>query len=89
MSSHSILYSYRTNNSSNEPRHIVDQNKNVFCVNDNKANNIKWNVGDTCIHDTFKVGKVIKVEGDIITVDFESVGVKKLLGNHFKLKKKD
>ena len=85
----SILYSYKTNNSFNEPRHIVDQNKNVFCVNDNKTNNIKWNVGDTCIHDTFKVGKVIKVEGDIITVDFESVGVKKLLGNHFKLKKKD
>ena len=35
------------------------------------------------------IGKVIKVEGDIITVDFESVGVKKLLGNQFKLKKKD
>ena len=50
----SILYSYKTNNSFNEPRHIVDQNKNVFCVNDNKPNNIKWNVGDTCIHDTFK-----------------------------------
>ena len=84
-----VIENFVTNNSFNEPRHIVDQNKNVFCVNDNKANNIKWNVGDTCIHDTFKVGKVIKVEGDIITVDFESVGVKKLLGNHFKLKKKD
>ncbi|MDD3841413.1 MAG: 3'-5' exonuclease [Bacilli bacterium] len=49
-----------------------------------KTNNIEdWAEGDTVIHKSFGVGKVIEVEGDgIITVLFETHGKKTLMGNH-------
>lgn len=54
----------------------------------NAGNNIKWQVGDTAIHKTFGAGKVLKVEGEVITVDFLDFGTKKLLGSHKALSKK-
>ena len=33
-------------------------------------------------------GKVIEVDGDIIIVDFENFGIKKMLGSHHMLHKK-
>ena len=48
----------------------------------------KWNVGDIAIHQVFGEGKVLKVEDDIIEVDFKDFGKKSLLGNHPKLSKK-
>ncbi len=62
---------------------------NANIIDLTKRNNIKWNVGDTAIHQVFGEGKVIKVEDDIIEVDFKDFGKKSLLGNHPKLSKKD
>ncbi len=51
---------------------------------------LTWKVGDTCVHKTFGLGKVIEVkEDDIIVVDFISFGVKTLLGRHPALSKGD
>lgn len=42
-----------------------------------------WHVGDQIRHKNFGLGTVIEVVGErIITVDFESEGRKKLMGNH-------
>jgi Superfamily I DNA and RNA helicases len=66
-----------------------EDNKNVNIIDLTKRNNIKWNVGDIAIHQVFGEGKVIKVEDDIIEVDFKDFGKKTLLGNHPKLSKKE
>ena len=55
----------------------------------NLKNNITWHVGDLAVHQTFGEGEVLKVEDDIITVNFKDFGVKKLLGTHPKLSKKE
>ncbi|MDD4104179.1 MAG: 3'-5' exonuclease, partial [Bacilli bacterium] len=49
-----------------------------------KTNNIDdWREGDIVIHKAFGKGKVVGLEGDgIITVLFESHGLKSLMGNH-------
>ena len=52
----------------------------------NKTNGLEesdWHVGDTVIHKTFGVGKVIELEGDgIIKVNFATHGIKSLMCNH-------
>lgn len=68
---------------STQPRRTTQKFEEV-----NAGNNIKWNVGDIAIHKTFGTGEVIKVEGDIITVNFLDFGTKKLLGAHKSLSKK-
>ena len=55
----------------------------------NIKNDIVWHVGDTAIHQSFGEGVVLTVEGDIITVNFKDFGVKKLLGSHPKLSRKE
>ena len=64
-------------------------NRNESVVSYDVGNNIKWNVGDTAIHEAFGEGKVLKIEGDILTVDFKNFGIKKMLGTHKKMKKKE
>ncbi len=85
----SVLYSYNLGNKTNNTRNVINQNNNVICVNQPNSNNIKWNLGDHCVHEVFGEGEVIDVNGDILTVNFTNVGVKKMLGTHYKLKKKD
>ncbi|HBP44093.1 MAG TPA: ATP-dependent DNA helicase PcrA [Clostridiales bacterium] len=81
------IYQFNMNN----PYEKVDKpkynNSNIISVT--KSNGIKWEVGDTCFHKVFKEGKVLKVEGDIIEVDFKDFGKKTLLGNHPMLSKKE
>jgi len=68
------------------PRHEQALNGNIIDLS--KHNDVKWNVGDIAIHQVFGEGKVLKVEDDIIEVDFKDFGKKSLLGNHPKLSKK-
>lgn len=53
----------------------------------NQSNNIVWAVGDKVLHDAFGNGIVKVVDGNLITVDFETFGLKTLLGSHIKLHK--
>ena len=53
----------------------------------NLGNGLNWKVGDTCKHSIFGVGKVTKVDGDIINVVFDDFGLKVLLGTHKALSK--
>ena len=88
------LYSFgeNTSNSNN------DEAKKYYYSNNNKVgnlgtlnlkNNIIWRVGDVAVHQNFGEGDVIKVEDDIITVNFKDFGIKKLMGSHPKLSKKE
>ncbi len=63
--------------------------RNESAVSYDVSNNIIWHVGDIAIHDAFGEGKVLKIEGDILTVDFKNFGIKKMLGTHKKMKKKE
>lgn len=65
-------------------RELIDKINNIV---QKKENNIIWNVGDIAYHTTFKRGKVIKIDGPYITIEFESEGVKKMIGNHHTLSK--
>ena len=48
----------------------------------------EWHVGDIVIHETLGRGVVIALEGDdIIKVDFETQGIKSILGTHPKVSK--
>ena len=52
------------------------------------SNGIAWKVGDICVHRRFGRGVIIKVDGGgIVTVDFDTEGVKELMGNHPSLSK--
>ena len=48
----------------------------------NDGNGISWHVGDVCNHKNFGRGVVKEVDGDKITVDFDTQGEKKLRGSH-------
>ena len=54
-----------------------------------KTNDVdQWLVGDICVHVRFGRGVVIKVDGGgIITVRFETEGIKSLMGTHPSLSK--
>lgn len=60
--------------------------QNVF---DTRVNNIVWQIGDIAIHEKFGEGKVIKIEGDVIEIDFEKEGKKCIIANHRMLSKKE
>lgn len=53
------------------------------------TNDYSRKAGDKLTHQVFGEGEVLKVEGDIIVVNFKSFGEKKMLGNHHMLKKKE
>ncbi len=72
----------------NKDRNVRD-NRNANIIDLEIKNNISWKVGDTAIHEAFGEGKVIAIEGDILTVDFKNFGIKKMLGTHKKMKKKE
>ena len=55
----------------------------------NEKNNIIWKVGDHCHHTNFGDGVIIEVNGDILDVNFENFGLKKMLGTHKFLSKKE
>lgn len=71
----------------NEDDNNSGYEQNIPIIN-NKKNGINWHVGDVAIHELFGEGDVIKVEDDIITVNFKDFGIKKLVGSHPKLSKK-
>ena len=50
-------------------------------------NDIKWNLNDRCYHETFKSGTVIDINDDVLTIEFDDYGRKKISGTHIKLKK--
>lgn len=72
---------YQVNKPKNEGR-----NANVVSFDLSKKD---WKVGDKCIHEAFGEGEITGVEGDIVVVNFKSFGVKKMLGSHPKMKKKE
>ena len=79
---------YKINFSSKEPSRKVSEGRNSTVISFNVNNETKWKVGDLLTHDAFGDGKVIEVDGDIIIVDFENFGIKKMLGSHHMLHKK-
>ncbi len=87
------LYSFgeNTSNSNNDEakKYYYSNNKVGNLGTLNLKNNIIWRVGDVAVHQNFGEGDVIKVEDDIITVNFKDFGIKKLMGSHPKLSKKE
>ena len=51
------------------------------------SNNIEWEVGDICNHESFGEGRVTRIDGSIIDVVFKSCGQKTLVATHPKLSK--
>ena len=90
------VYSFGNNNSSSSN---AEDSKKYYYQNTsnstgnlgtlNLKNDIVWHVGDTAVHQSFGEGEVLTVEGDIITVNFKDFGVKKLIGSHPKLSRKE
>lgn len=76
------LYGYGVDNTKS-----ADRSSNIIDLKPN--NNIKWSIGDSCLHQAFGEGVVKSVEGDIIEVEFKDFGRKTLLGTHPKLSKKE
>ncbi|MBR1581813.1 MAG: exodeoxyribonuclease V subunit gamma [Bacilli bacterium] len=84
-SSNERLYRYNPYSELDAKRAEVQKN----IVDLSKNNGIKWNVGDLCIHKVFGEGKVTEVVDEFIVVNFVSYGVKRLLGSHPTLSKKE
>ncbi len=80
----SPLYSINFGNKSNKK--INEEKPNVISY---EVNSIAWKIGDKLEHDVFGEGEVKAIEGNIIVVDFTDFGIKKMLGNHKMLKKKE
>lgn len=79
------IYQYNFNtNSSN----VSEKSLNNY-VDLSAKNGITWHVGDVAIHKVFGEGRVKEVEGDIISIDFIDFGLKKMLGSHPSLTKKE
>ena len=72
--------SFNLKNRSSQNSHIIDLSK---------SNNIVWNDGDDCHHEVFGDGKVIKVDGEYLLIDFVDFGVKTILARHPRLSKKE
>lgn len=73
-----------------------ENNNSTFDLNDHHVQDLKpktngineWHVGEIVLHKTLGRGVVIGVEGDdIISVNFDDHGIKKMLGNHPAIKK--
>ena len=91
------LYSFGENTSASNSN-TSEEKKYYYSNSNNKIgnlgtlnlkNNITWHVGDIAMHQNFGEGEVLNVEDDIITVNFKDFGVKKLMGSHPKLSKKE
>lgn len=81
------LYSFDFNKFMEEKKKIEEEERKERVIGTSFKNNIKWSVGDLINHKTFGKGKVINIEGEILTIDFESQGIKRLLGSHPSLSK--
>ena len=55
-------------------------------INDRKKD-LNYKVGDKVQHKKFGVGKVIELQDDILTIDFENEGIKKIIANHPSIEK--
>lgn len=55
-------------------------------MNDRKKD-LNYKVGDKVQHKKFGVGKVIELQDDILTIDFENEGIKKIIANHPSIEK--
>lgn len=76
------------NDFSQEINQVFDNGPKKPLFDDTNREETTWNIGDIVIHNKFGKGKVIELEGDgIIKVDFETSGIKSLMGNHPALKK--
>ncbi len=80
---------YSFNNGSLFKKNVSNNENNnkevpIFGEEEKKA----WNVGDKLTHTVFGNGTVKEVNGNIIVVDFDSFGIKKMAGNHKNLSKK-
>ena len=71
---------FNLKNRSSQNSHVIDLSK---------SNNIVWNDGDDCHHEVFGDGKVIKVDGEYLLIDFVDFGVKTILARHPRLSKKE
>lgn len=82
-------YDMNKNNYGNGERGGYKNADSKSFVNVMKKNNIEWAIGDICHHTIFGDGVVTEIEGDIVTIDFENFGKKKILGSHHTLTKKE
>lgn len=72
----------------NDVNQVFDGGIKKPLFDDIPKDSIEWKVGDTLTHKKFGKGKVIELEGDgIIKINFESCGIKSVMGNHPALKK--
>jgi hypothetical protein len=77
---------WNTNSKNNHPIYKDDTQKVTI-----QTNNISdWKVGDGVAHDAFGLGVVITIiDTEIIEVMFDTLGKKKLIANHPKLKRRN
>lgn len=80
-------YSFDTGKGFSFNKNVTPKPNNVTTFDISKK--IEWKVGDTCNHDAFGEGKIIEVDGNLVKVDFKNFGIKKMQGNHPKMKKKE
>lgn len=76
--------SYRT---TYQKQNAANEERVRMLSNLNNSNAIKWVVGDTVIHKIFGNGIVEEIKGDLIIVNFEKHGIKKILGTHSSVSK--
>lgn len=56
-------------------------------VEEKPKSNIDWNVGDVLRHNKFGVGRIISIKNDVLEVDFDEHGIKKIISYYVGLEK--
>ncbi len=79
---------YSSESYQNKPRTYDTSHLNRISITLPKSNNaVTWHVGDQLRHDSFGLGEVKEVSGEMIRVEFAEHGLKLLMGNHPKVHK--